>query len=529
MANSFWTFVNRFVPGTKVKAAEANAQFDGITAGFDLAATDVSTATTAANAATAAATVATTTATSAQTTANLAQSTALAALPKAGGTMTGPIVLAGNVASALHALPKQQMDTALALKADLASPTFTGNVGVPLPSLATDAAPKGYVDSENITQNTARDALLALKANLASPAFTGTPTVPTAAGGTNTTQAASTAYVRGEVAASVAGVASFSGRTGNVTLLGTDISSTLGYTPFNPAGNLPTLTIQSGSPWVYYRDTDTAVDSSGLWRAGAVTSAFRVDRNTAVAGDFSTLTNVIEATLSTFTWMSNSIWHAGNLTNLSQLANGPGYISATSAPVQSVFGRTGAIVMGDTDITTALGYTPVQQGTGVGQTTGNNIKIGWSAGSKLKATVDSADLGSIALESWVAAQNYITTVTSSQVTTALGFTPYNATNPAGYMNNAAVNASYVAKTGSTMTGDLTMSRAASPGTGVVFLGNSGSRYLFYDGTNYHMPGTHLVVGGRLFGNSAGSGLGSIYVSAGGAPGGMNVGDLWLIY
>lgn len=35
---------------------------------------------------------------------------------------------------------------------------------------------------------------LTIKASLASPAFTGTPTVPTAAAGTNTTQAASTAF-----------------------------------------------------------------------------------------------------------------------------------------------------------------------------------------------------------------------------------------------------------------------------------------------------------------------------------------------
>lgn len=42
------------------------------------------------------------------------------------------------------------------------------------------------------------------KANLASPAFTGTPTVPTAAAGTNTTQAASTAFVAQAIAALVA-------------------------------------------------------------------------------------------------------------------------------------------------------------------------------------------------------------------------------------------------------------------------------------------------------------------------------------
>ena len=44
---------------------------------------------------------------------------------------------------------------------------------------------------------------VALKAPLASPALTGVPTAPTAAAATNTTQVATTAYVRGEVAALV--------------------------------------------------------------------------------------------------------------------------------------------------------------------------------------------------------------------------------------------------------------------------------------------------------------------------------------
>lgn len=41
-----------------------------------------------------------------------------------------------------------------------------------------------------------------------------------------------------------------------------------------------------------------------------------------------------------------------------------------------------------------LGYTPVQQGTGVGQLS-NTVKLGWSADAQLKATVDSTDLGSM--------------------------------------------------------------------------------------------------------------------------------------
>ena len=56
-----------------------------------------------------------------------------------------------------------------------------------------------YTEAEIDDALAAVDAGLALKAPIASPAFTGTPTVPTAAQGTNTTQAASTAFVHGAI------------------------------------------------------------------------------------------------------------------------------------------------------------------------------------------------------------------------------------------------------------------------------------------------------------------------------------------
>ena len=45
----------------------------------------------------------------------------------------------------------------------------------------------------------------------------------------------------------------------------------------------------------------------------------------------------------------------------------------------------------------SLGFTPVQQGTGVGQTT-NAVKIGWSTGGRLKATVDVTDQGNFVFD-----------------------------------------------------------------------------------------------------------------------------------
>lgn len=49
----------------------------------------------------------------------------------------------------------------------------------------------------------------------------------------------------------------------------------------------------------------------------------------------------------------------------------------------------------------ALGFTPVQQGGGIGQNAGtaNKVYIGWSSGSLLKATVDTTDLGNFWMSS----------------------------------------------------------------------------------------------------------------------------------
>lgn len=65
-------------------------------------------------------------------------------------------------------------------------------------TLTFDDAPTDNSDNP-VKSNGIYDAL-ALKAPLASPALTGTPTAPTATSGTNTTQIATTAYVRGEFA-----------------------------------------------------------------------------------------------------------------------------------------------------------------------------------------------------------------------------------------------------------------------------------------------------------------------------------------
>jgi hypothetical protein len=86
--------------------------------------------------------------------------------------------------------------TAIALKADLASPTFTG---VPAAPTATAGTSTTQLATTAFVVNTL--AADTTKASLASPAFTGTPTAPTATAGTNTTQLATTAFVVSTLAA----------------------------------------------------------------------------------------------------------------------------------------------------------------------------------------------------------------------------------------------------------------------------------------------------------------------------------------
>ena len=108
----------------------------------------------------------------------------------------------------------------------LASPAFTGTPTAPNP-------PPG--DSSTRIATTAYVQSLAGFAPIASPAFTGVPTAPTAAPGNNTQQLATTAFVEAAIANSTAGVASFNGRTGAVTLQANDISAATGALLASPA------------------------------------------------------------------------------------------------------------------------------------------------------------------------------------------------------------------------------------------------------------------------------------------------------
>jgi len=148
--------------------------------------------------------------------------------------------------------------TALDLKAPLANPTFTGTVA----GVTATHVGLGNVDNTADTAkpvSTATQTALDLKANLESPALTGVPTAPTAAAATNTTQVATTAYVRGEVAALVNSAGATLDTLGEIaTALGNDanlsatltsaiaLKAPLASPTFTGTVTLPTGTVTSG-------------------------------------------------------------------------------------------------------------------------------------------------------------------------------------------------------------------------------------------------------------------------------------------
>ena len=108
--------------------------------------------------------------------------------------------------------------------------------------IATDAFVAAAIAGQTVTSFNGRQGAVALSlsdvmsvggAPVASPTFTGSPVVPTAAPGTATGQAASTAFVTNAVSGAVVGVASFNTRTGAVVLTPTDLAS-VGGAPLHP-------------------------------------------------------------------------------------------------------------------------------------------------------------------------------------------------------------------------------------------------------------------------------------------------------
>ena len=174
------------------------------------------------------------------------------------------------------------LNTALGLKAPLASPALTGTPTAPTASNGTNTtqvATCAFVLANGgggggtwgsitgtLSSQTDLNTALGLKAPLASPALTGTPSAPTATGGTNTTQIATTAFV----AAAALTVGS------NTQDLFTGNSSTTVFTlSAAPAGNIAAVEINGlGQPIGTVNGTTVSVSGTTLTITPAVATNY---------------------------------------------------------------------------------------------------------------------------------------------------------------------------------------------------------------------------------------------------------------
>jgi hypothetical protein len=150
------------------------------------------------------------------------------------------------------------------------------------------------------------------------------------------------------------------------------------------------------------------------------------------------------------------------------------------------------------DVTSALGYTPYNATNPAGYTTnvGTVTSVsgtGTVSGLTLTGSVTSS--GSLELGGTL-------TLTSGQVTTALGYTPYNSTNPSGYItSSASITGNAAGITGYTLESDTAgassiMTRNASGDSSI------GSRFHFRTASAYNAPGYALI--GMNWGGAAGT-------------------------
>jgi hypothetical protein len=255
--------------------------------------------------------------------------------------------------------------TSLALKAPLASPTFTGTVSG-ITSSMVGLANVDNTSDVNKPVSTAAQTALDLKAPLASPTFTGTAMAPTATAGTNTTQIATTAFVTGAITTANATNAN---STGDVTSVGnaTTIVTNAITTAKIAAANVTYAKIQNVSA------TDKVL--------GRTTAGAGVIEEIATTGSG----NVVRATSPTLVSPVLGTPASGIATNLTGLPLTTGVTG--TLPVAN--GGTGSTTKNFVDLTTNQTITGAK--TFSSDITVNGVKIGLGTGNNGQNVAIGAD------------------------------------------------------------------------------------------------------------------------------------------
>lgn len=130
----------------------------------------------------------------------------------------------------------------------------------------------------------------------------------------------------------------------------------------------------------------------GLTRECRFAGALTITASTNIITPGGTDLAVAAGDILTFRSMGSGVWRAVSSCGAALVRDGALSIAKTNGLQGALDGKQ-----------PSLGFTPVQQGTGVGQNS-NVVKLGWN-GTFLLCTVDTVDQGAFAMQSWVSA-NY---------------------------------------------------------------------------------------------------------------------------
>ena len=218
------------------------------------------------------------------------------------------------------------------------------------------------------------------------------------------------------------GVTSFNTRTGAVTLSSGDVTTALGFTPLsNATSYLPlaggtltgAITFAAGQTWPTFNQNTTGSAGSVAW--------------TGVTGKPTTLSGygITDAAASSHVGSTGTA-HGNATTSVA------GFMSSTDKT--KLDGIASSATANTGTVTSVAGTGTVSGLTLSGTVTGSgNLTLGGTL-SLTSGQVTTA-LGYTPYNS-TNPNGYITGITSGMVTTALGFTPYNSTNPSGYITTA---------------------------------------------------------------------------------------------
>lgn len=299
--------------------------------------------------------------------------------------------------------------------------------------------------------------------------------------------------------------------TYNGTLQSSQVTGALGYTPENLANK------------------NAANGYAGLDGAGLIPSSILPSYVDDVL-EYSSLANF------PVTGETGKIYIALD-TNKTYRWSGSTYIYITSGAVDSVAGKTGVVTLTNSDVglgnvenkssatirgeitsgnvTTALGYTPYNSTNPNGYTsnTGTVTSIagtGTVSGLTLSGTVTGS--GNLTLGGTLS-------LTSTQVTDGLGYTPYNSTNPSGYITSSgSITGNAATATSATTAGTIT--GQANSATITATTANAANSIVLRDGSGNFNAGIISAgqFSGPVVGNVTGTASGNLALTGGSMTG-----------